>query len=151
MPSARSSPCMVADAVPNVREIDAACLDANTHLAGSRLRIRDFFNNKNLGLASFRNPDLPHGTSLGVGAIDRPRSNASIEFISLVVRPPRGDNRLPEKHSEKSNHNNAKDKAARAENRAGVVVGGQPVGIAHAKLLGRPPASQPHQRLIKIS
>jgi hypothetical protein len=31
-----------------------------------------------------------------------------------------------------------------------VVVGGQPVGIAHAKLLGRPPASQPQQRLIRI-
>jgi hypothetical protein len=26
----------------------------------------------------------------------------------------------------------------------------QPVGIAHAKLLGRPPASQAHQTLIKI-
>ena len=61
------------------------------------------------------------------------------------------DDRMPEERSEKSNHNNAKDKAPRVENRDGVVVGGQPVGIAHAKLLGRPPASRPHQTLIKIS
>jgi hypothetical protein len=65
-------------------------------------------------------------------------------------RPPRGDNRLPEKHREKSNHNSAKDKAWRVAIK-GLVVGGQPVGIAHAKLLGRPPASQPHQTLMKIS
>ena len=35
--------------------------------------------------------------------------------------------------------------------RAGVIAGRQPVGIAHAKLLGRPPATQPHPTLIKIS
>jgi hypothetical protein len=61
------------------------------------------------------------------------------------------DDRLPEERGEKRNHNNAKDKTPRVENRRGVVVGGQPVGIVHAKLLGRPPASQPHQTLIKIS
>jgi hypothetical protein len=61
------------------------------------------------------------------------------------------DDRMPEERSEKSNHNNAKDKTPRFENRGGVVARGQPVGIAHAKLLGRPPASQPHQTLIKIS
>src|ERR1700722_1465819 len=59
------------------------------------------------------------------------------------------DDRMPEERSEKSNHNNAKDKTPRFENRGGVVARGQPVGIAHAKLLGRPPASQPHQTLIK--
>ena len=63
---------------------------------------------------------------------------------------PGNDDRMPEERSEKSNHNNAKDKTPRVENRGGVVVGGQPVGIAHAKLLGRPPASVPHQTLIKI-
>jgi hypothetical protein len=61
------------------------------------------------------------------------------------------DDCMPEEGSEKSNHNNAKDKTPRFENRGGVVARGQPVGIAHAKLLGRPPASQPHQTLIKIS
>jgi hypothetical protein len=57
---------------------------------------------------------------------------------------------MPEERSEKSNHNNPKDKTSRVAIK-GLVVGGQPVGIAHAKLLGRPPASQPHQPLIKIS
>ena len=47
---------------------------------------------------------------------------------------------MPEERSEKGNHNNAKDKTPRFENRGGVGAGGQPVGIAHAKLLGRPPA-----------
>jgi hypothetical protein len=64
---------------------------------------------------------------------------------------PGSDDRMPEERSEKNNHNNPKDKTPRVENRGGVVAGGQPVGIAHAKLLGRPPASQPHQTLIKIS
>jgi hypothetical protein len=63
---------------------------------------------------------------------------------------PGSDDRMPEERSEKTNHNNAKDKTPRFENRGGVVVGGQPVGIAHAKLLGRPPASRPHQTLIKM-
>jgi hypothetical protein len=58
---------------------------------------------------------------------------------------------MPEERGEKSNHNNAKDKTPRVENRGGVVAGGQPVGIAHAKLLGRPPASQPHQILIRVA
>ena len=49
------------------------------------------------------------------------------------------DGRMPEERSEKSNYNNAKDKAPRVETQGLVVVGGQPVGIAHAKLLGRPP------------
>jgi hypothetical protein len=56
---------------------------------------------------------------------------------------------MPEEHSKKSNHNNAKDKTPRVANTS-CVVGGQPVGIAHAKLLGRPPASQPQQILIRI-
>ena len=45
----------------NVGKIDAARLDANAHLARSRLRIGGLFDNKNLGRARFRNPDLPHG------------------------------------------------------------------------------------------
>ena len=53
---------------------------------------------------------------------------------------PGNDDRMPEERSEKSNHNNAKDKASRVAIK-GLVVGGQPVGIAYAKLLGRPPAS----------
>jgi hypothetical protein len=55
---------------------------------------------------------------------------------------PSSDDRLPKERSNKRNHNNAKDKAPRVV--CFVVVGGQPVGIAHAKLLGRPPASRPH-------
>jgi hypothetical protein len=51
------------------------------------------------------------------------------------------DDRMPEEHSEKSNHNNPKDKTPRVAIKGLVVVRGQPVGIAHAKLLGRPPAS----------
>jgi hypothetical protein len=47
---------------------------------------------------------------------------------------------VPEERSEKGNHNNAKDKTPGVENRGGGVAAGQPVGIAHAKLLGRPPA-----------
>jgi hypothetical protein len=66
------------------------------------------------------------------------------------LRPPGCDDRLPEEHSKKHNHNNAKDKTPRVGAEA-LVVGGQPAGIAHAKLLGRPPACVPHQRLIKIS
>jgi hypothetical protein len=65
-------------------------------------------------------------------------------------RPPGSDDRVPEERSKKSNHKNAKDKASRVATKC-LVVGGQPAGIAHAKLLGRPPASQPHQILIKIS
>jgi hypothetical protein len=57
---------------------------------------------------------------------------------------------MQEERSEKSNHNNAKDKTSRVAIK-GLVVVGQPIGIAHAELLGRPPASQPHQTLIKIS
>jgi hypothetical protein len=71
--------------------------------------------------------------------------------LGRLSRPPGSDKRVPEEHSKKSNHNNAKDKAPRAAAEGLVVAGGQPVGIAHAKLLGRPPASQPHQTLIKIS
>jgi hypothetical protein len=67
-----------------------------------------------------------------------------------VSRQSGSDDRMPEERGEKSNHNNAKDKESRVATE-GLVVGGQPVGIAHAKLLGRPPASQPHQTLIKIS
>jgi hypothetical protein len=47
---------------------------------------------------------------------------------------------MPEEHSEKSNHNNPKDKTSRVVIKGLVVVRGQPVGIAHAKLLGRPPS-----------
>jgi hypothetical protein len=57
---------------------------------------------------------------------------------------------MPEEHSEKSNHNNPKDKTPRVAIKD-LVVGGQPVGIAHAKLLDRPPASQPHQILIRAA
>jgi hypothetical protein len=87
---------------------------------------------------------------------DRPpnghfRNSHRARGSSLSVSRLRGnDERMPEERGEKSNHNNAKDKTPRV-GPEGFVVGGQPVGIAHAKLLGRPPASQAHQRLIKIS
>jgi hypothetical protein len=67
------------------------------------------------------------------------------------LRRPRTDDRVPEERTKKSNYNNAKDEASRVGTKDLVVRGGQPVGIAHAKLLGRPPASQRHQTLIKIS
>jgi hypothetical protein len=51
---------------------------------------------------------------------------------------------VPEEHSKKTNHHSPKDKAPRVVATEGlVVVGGQPVGIAQAKLLCRPPASHP--------
>ena len=81
------------------------------------------------------------GNELVLGAIDCPRSNASIH--PWPSRPPGSDDRLPEERTKKCNHNNPKDKAPRVAATGLVVVGGQPVGIAHAKLLGRPPASQP--------
>ena len=100
-------------------------------------------------MAYFRNPDLPQAASENdlvlSGAIDCLRLNAPSTVTAF-----RSDDRMPEERSEKRNHNNAKDKTPRVEIKA-CVVGGQPVGIAHAKLLGRPPASQPHQTLIKIS
>ena len=65
------------------------------------------------------------------------------------LQPPGSDDRLPEEHTKTRNHKNAKDKAPRVATEGLVVVRAQPVGIAHAKLLGRPPASQPHQTLIK--
>ena len=65
-------------------------------------------------------------------------------------QPSGSDDRMPEEHREKGNHNNPKDETPRIAIK-GLVAGGQPAGIAHAKLLGRPPASQPHQTLIKIS
>src|SRR4029077_21156982 len=61
------------------------------------------------------------------------------------------DDHVPEERSNKSHHNNAKDQTPRVEAEGLVVVGGQPVGIAHAKLLRRPPASPLRQILIKIS
>jgi hypothetical protein len=66
-------------------------------------------------------------------------------------QPSGGEDRLPKEHAKTCDHDNAKDKAPRVPTEGLLVVGGQPVGIAHAKLLGRPPASQPHQTLIKIS
>jgi hypothetical protein len=88
---------------------------------------------------------------LVVGAIHCPRSNASIEFTSWPSQPSGSDDRLPEEQAKKHNHNDPKDKAPGITTTGHVVVGGQPVGIAHAKLLERPPASQPDQTLIKIS
>jgi hypothetical protein len=79
---------------------------------------------------------------------------AETPALKCVNRPSQhsgSEDRLPKKHTKKRNHNNPKDKGPRVATEGLVVVGGQPVGIAHAKLLGRPPASQPNQRLIKIS
>ena len=98
--------------------------------------------------------DLPHGIPENERAIVQLLARVQMRQPSLRFWPSRRygtDDRVPEERSEKSNHNNAKDKTPRFENRGGVVARGQPVGIAHAKLLGRPPASQPHQTLIKIS
>ena len=54
-------------------------------------------------------------------------------WLSLgVSRRPGSDDRMSEERSEKSNHNNAKDKTPRFENRGRLGARGQPVGIAHA-------------------
>jgi hypothetical protein len=99
-------------------------------------------------VAHFRNPDLPQAAAenelVSLEAIDCLRLPAP----STVTA---SDDRLPEEHSKTRNHKNPKDKALRIATEGLVVVGGQSVGIAHTKLLGRPPASQPHQTLIKIS
>jgi Protein of unknown function (DUF938) len=93
-----------------------------------------------------RNRDLPHDCSRGVGAIDCPA-----QMRHRPSQTPGSDDHLPEEHTKTRNHNNAKDKTPRVEAEGLVVVGDQPVGIAHAKLLGRPPASQSDQALVKIS
>jgi hypothetical protein len=74
-----------------------------------------------------------------MAAIDCPRSNAPIKLTSLAVIDSRLQYRLPEERSEKGNHN--QDEASRLAIKVFVVVGGQPVGIAHVRLLGRPPAN----------
>jgi hypothetical protein len=50
---------------------------------------------------------------------------------------PGGDDGLPEEHTKTRNHDNPKDKSPRVGVENLVVLGGQPVGIVHAKLLGR--------------
>jgi hypothetical protein len=104
----------------------------------------------------------PEGHRISVGGELSPQFNfaACAEDVTAQLvahstrlrlsRRPRSDDRVPEERTKKSNYNNAEDKTPRVENRGGIGAGGQPVGIAHAKLLGRPPASQPHQTLIKI-
>ena len=80
-----------------------------------------------------RDSDRPPG--------DRFRNSHWARGSSLSVSRQRGsDHRMPEDRGEKSNHNNAKDKTLLVESRGDVAAGGQPVGIAHAKLLDRPPA-----------
>jgi hypothetical protein len=77
-------------------------------------------------------------------------SSLVVDSTRLGTSQPSGnDDRMPEQHSEESNHNNPNNKTPRVAIKGLVVVRGQPVGIAHAKLLGRPPASQPHRTLIK--
>jgi hypothetical protein len=107
---------------------------------------RGLFDNKNLGRARFEIQicrTAPHSSREQMIARAQMRQSNLHLWPS---RPPGSDDRVPEEHSKKSNHNNAKDKAPRVANTSLVVVGSQPVGIAHAKLLGRPPASQPHQK-----
>jgi hypothetical protein len=101
------------------------------------------------GWAHFRNPHLPQAALENELVL-------SEQLIARAYRRDRrsqhsgSDDRLPEEHTKTRNHKNPKDKATRVVIEGFVVVGGQPVGIAHAKLLGRPPARQPHQTLIKI-
>jgi hypothetical protein len=95
----------------------------------------------------FRNRDLPYDCSRGVGAIDCPA-----QMRHRPSRTPGGDDGLPEEHTKTRNHDNPKDKSPSVGVENLVVVGGRPVGVVHAKLLGRPPSeSQPHQTLIKNS
>jgi hypothetical protein len=88
---------------------------------------------------------------LVVGAIDCPLQMRQSNLHLRLLQPLGSDDRLPEEHTQTRNHKNAKDEAPRVVTEGLVVVRAQPVGIAHAKLLDRPPASQAHQTLIKIS
>jgi hypothetical protein len=88
---------------------------------------------------------------LVVGAIDCPLQMRQSNWHVWPLQPSGSDDHVPEEHTKTRNHKNAKDKAPRVATEGLVVVRAQPVGIAHAKLLGRPPASQAHQTLIKIS
>jgi hypothetical protein len=90
----------------------------------------------------------PHSASKQL--IDRTQRRQSNLHL-WPSRPSGSEDRLPKKHAKTRNHNNAKDKTPRVATEGLAVAEGQPVGIAHAKLLGRPPASHPHQILIKIS
>jgi hypothetical protein len=80
----------------------------------------------------------PQRTNSSWQQLNARAQNANLHF--WPSQPSGSDDRMPEQHSEKSNHNNPKNKTPRVAIK-GLVVGGQPVGIAHAKLLGRPPAS----------
>jgi hypothetical protein len=63
--------------------------------------------------------------------------------LKCVNRPSQNfgsDDRLPKQHTKTRNHKNPQDKAPRVAIEGLVVVGGQPAGIAHAKLLGRQPS-----------
>jgi hypothetical protein len=99
-------------------------------------------------VAHFRNPDLPQAAAeddlVLSKAIDCLRLKRATNRHSIPAAMIACQKRA-------ASHNNAKDKTPPVENGGGVVVGGQPVGIAHAKLLGRPPTSRPHQTVIKIS
>jgi hypothetical protein len=67
-------------------------------------------------------------------------------------QPPGGENCLPEKRAKKYDNQDAKDKAPSTGTEGVIVLGGQPVGIAHVetKLDARQQA-QSHSRLLKIS
>jgi hypothetical protein len=79
-------------------------------------------------------------------SILRPASEmGSLQLVMDSTRlgtsqPSGSDDRMPEQHSEKSDRDNPKNKTPGVAIK-GLVVRGQPVGIAHAKLFGRPPAS----------
>jgi hypothetical protein len=55
-------------------------------------------------------------------------------------QPPGGENRLPEKRTQKHDNKDAKDKAPPTGTEGVIVLGGQPVGIAHVETIGRPPS-----------
>ena len=90
-------------------------------------------------MGHLRNPDLPQAASENELVV--PEQLIARAYTRLgPLRRPRTDDRVPEQRTKKSNYNNAEDEASRVGTKDLVVRGGQPVGIAHAKLLGRPPA-----------
>ena len=159
--STRSS--VAADDAPSVLgdlgrgDADAAASVVNAHLVRCRLEDRALPSqqepragllSKSKSPASLNPPQRANSSPEQLIARAQMRQS---NITSCPSQPSGSDDRLPEKHAKNRNHNDPKDKAPGILTTGHVVVGGQPVGIAHAKLLGRPPASQPDQTLIKIS
>ncbi len=63
--------------------------DSPSSGSAQRWNRESFVNNKNLGRARFRNPDLPHGSSLGVGALIARAQRRQLNLLLAVTASPR--------------------------------------------------------------